>query len=66
MDFLRPTIVRSKSDLAEVSQQRYNALRELSQPGARESNSLLLPADARELFEPPAQAPVFDLRKGAR
>lgn len=66
MVFLRPTIVRSKSDLAEVSQQRYNALRELSQPGARESNSLLLPADARELFEPPAQAPVFDLRKGAR
>jgi general secretion pathway protein D len=61
MVFLRPTIVRSKEDLVDVSQQRYNALRDLSQPGARDNNSLLLPADARQLFE----APVFDLRQPA-
>ncbi|MGY2258274.1 type II secretion system secretin GspD [Pseudomonas sp. SDO55104_S430] len=57
MVFLRPTIVRSKEDLADVSRQRYNALRELSQPGARDNNSLLLPADARQLFEPGVEAP---------
>jgi general secretion pathway protein D len=65
MVFLRPTIVRSKEDLTEVSQRRYNALRDLSQPGARDNNSLLLPADARQLFEPVSGAPVFDLRKSA-
>lgn len=63
MVFLRPTIVRSKEDLAGVSQQRYNALRTLSQPGAHENNSLLLPAEARQLFDQPAESPVFDLRK---
>ncbi|MHC8322772.1 type II secretion system secretin GspD [Pseudomonas sp. GB2N2] len=63
MVFLRPTIVRSKEDLADVSQQRYNALRQLSQPGAHGNNSLLLPAEARQLFEPAMDAPVFDLRK---
>lgn len=65
MVFLRPTIVRSKEDLVDVSQRRYNALRDLSQPGARENNSLLLPADARQLFEPVSDAPVFDLRTPA-
>ncbi|MBK5352960.1 type II secretion system secretin GspD [Pseudomonas sp. TH41] len=65
MVFLRPTIVRSKEDLADVSQQRYNALRQLSQPGANENNSLLLPAEARQLFDPAPGAPVFDLRKQA-
>lgn len=63
MVFLRPTIVRSKDDVAHVSQQRYNALRELSQPGTQGNNSLLLPAEARHLFEPVGDAPVFDLRK---
>ncbi|CAI8910845.1 Secretin XcpQ [Pseudomonas sp. IT-P12] len=63
MVFLRPTIVRSKEDLAGVSQQRYNALRKLSQPTAHENNSLLLPAESRQLFDQPAEAPVFDLRK---
>ena len=63
MVFLRPTIVRSKEDLSEVSQQRYNALRELSKPGAQGNNSLLLPADSRQLFDPASDAPVFDLRK---
>jgi general secretion pathway protein D len=65
MVFLRPTIVRSKEDLSGISQQRYNALRDLSQSGARDNNSLLLPADSRQLFEPVSDAPVFDLRKPA-
>ncbi|VVP97499.1 Type II secretion system protein D [Pseudomonas fluorescens] len=65
MVFLRPTIVRSKEDLVDVSQQRYNALRDLSQPGAKDNNSLLLPADARQLFEPVSDAPLFDLRQPA-
>ena len=65
MVFLRPTIVRSKEDLLDVSQQRYNALRNLSQDNARGNNSLLLPADSRQLFEPVSDAPVFDLRKPA-
>ncbi|VVN05784.1 type II secretion system secretin GspD [Pseudomonas fluorescens] len=65
MVFLRPTIVRSKEDLSDVSLQRYNALRELSKPGARGNNSLLLPAESRQLFDPVLDAPVFDLRKPA-
>jgi general secretion pathway protein D len=65
MVFLRPTIVRSKEDLVDVSQQRYNALHDLSQQGAGGNNSLLLPADARQLFEQVSEAPVFDLRKPA-
>lgn len=65
MVFLRPTIVRSKEDLSDVSQRRYNALRDLSQPGTRDNNLLLLPADARQLFEPASAAPVFDLRQSA-
>lgn len=65
MVFLRPTIVRSKEDLVDVSQQRYNALRDMSQRGAGENNSLLLPADARQLFEPASEAPLFDLRQPA-
>jgi general secretion pathway protein D len=65
MVFLRPTIVRSKEDLADVSHQRYDALRELSKPGARGNNSLLLPAEARQLFDSEPTAPVFDLRKRA-
>lgn len=65
MVFLRPTIVRSKEDLSDVSRRRYNALRDLSQPGTRDNNSLLLPADARQLFEPASAAPVFDLRQSA-
>ncbi|MGE8152203.1 type II secretion system secretin GspD [Pseudomonas vancouverensis] len=66
MVFLRPTIVRSKEDLSQVSQQRYDALRDLSRSGAGENNSLLLPAEARELFEPSGDAPVFDLRSKGR
>lgn len=66
MVFLRPTIVRSKEDLSQVSQQRYNALRDLSKSGAGDNNSLLLPADARGLFESTGDAPVFDLRGKAQ
>ena len=65
MVFLRPTIVRSKEDLSEVSQQRYNALHDLSKSGAQGNNSLLLPADSRQLFEPVSDTPVIDLRKQA-
>jgi general secretion pathway protein D len=57
MVFLRPTIVRSREDLSGISEQRYNTLRDLSQPKAGESNSLLLPAEARHLFEPATVAP---------
>ncbi|VVN74687.1 type II secretion system secretin GspD [Pseudomonas fluorescens] len=63
MVFLRPTIVRSKQDLAEVSQDRYNALRDLSQPTARQNNSLLLPRDPHQLFDGPTDTQSIDLRK---
>ncbi|WP_207283392.1 type II secretion system secretin GspD [Pseudomonas sp. FW300-N2F2] len=62
MVFLRPTIVRSSEDLADVSRQRYDALRELSKPGSRKNNSLLLPRDARQLFESSAQEPAVNVR----
>lgn len=65
MVFLRPTIVRSKEDIAGVTQQRYNALQNLSKEGSRGNNSLLLPADSRQLFEPTTDAATFDLRKSA-
>lgn len=60
MVFLRPTIVRSSEDLAEVSRQRYDALRELSKPGSRKNNSLLLPRDAHQLFESSTDASTTD------
>jgi general secretion pathway protein D len=60
MVFLRPTIVRSNEDLAEVSRQRYDALRDLSKPGSRKNNSLLLPRDARQLFESSTDASAAD------
>jgi len=64
MIFLRPTIVRSKTDLREISDDRYNALRSLSQPGPKDSNSLLLPSDPHHLFDAPQQAPgTVDLRQ---
>ena len=65
MVFLRPTIVRSKEDIGGVTQQRYNALQNLSKEGARGNNSLMLPADSRQLFEPMTDAATFDLRKSA-
>ncbi|WP_413793705.1 MULTISPECIES: type II secretion system secretin GspD [unclassified Pseudomonas] len=66
MVFLRPTIVRSNEDLAEVSRQRYDALRALSKPGSRENNSLLLPRDAHQLFESSTDASAADpQRSGA-
>ncbi|WP_224771094.1 type II secretion system secretin GspD [Pseudomonas sp. FEN] len=63
MVFLRPTIVRSRADIAEVSEQRYNSLRQLSQPAAGKSNSLLLPREARQLFDGEAIEPAIDLRR---
>jgi general secretion pathway protein D len=63
MVFLRPTIVRSKQDIAEISKDRYNDLRILSKPGARQNNSLLLPRDPHQLFEGADENPMIDLRK---
>ncbi|WP_248745350.1 type II secretion system secretin GspD [Pseudomonas sp. MWU12-2037] len=63
MVFLRPTIVRSKEDISEVSEQRYNSLRQLSQPAAGKSNSLLLPREARQLFDGDDAEPAIDLRR---
>jgi len=63
MVFLRPTIVRAKEDIAEVSEQRYNSLRRLSQPAAGKSNSLLLPREARQLFDGDDAEPAIDLRR---
>lgn len=51
MVFLRPTIVRSREDIGEISEARYNALRELSRPGAHKDNSLLLPRDPQRMFD---------------
>ncbi|KQB51600.1 type II secretion system protein GspD [Pseudomonas endophytica] len=64
MVFLRPTIVRSKNDLREISEDRYNALRNLSQPASKDSNSLLLPSDPHQMFDSSLQAPdTVDLRQ---
>lgn len=63
MVFLRPTIVRSKQDLTEVSQNRYNALRDLSQPTVRQSNSLLLPREPHQLFDGASDSQSIDLRE---
>lgn len=51
MVFLRPTIVRTRQDIAEISEDRYKALRDLSQPTARQNHSLLLPDDPHQLFD---------------
>ena len=64
MVFLRPTIVRSKNDIREISEDRYNALRNLSQPSAKDSNSLLLPSDPHQMFDGNLQDPdAVDLRR---
>ena len=63
MVFLRPTIVRSRHDSREISENRYNALRNLSKPTSKDSNSLLLPSDPHQLFEGTMQDPAtVDLR----
>lgn len=64
MVFLRPTIVRSKNDIREISEDRYNALRNLSQPSSKDSNSLLLPSDPHQMFDGNLQDPdAVDLRR---
>ncbi|MFP3515864.1 type II secretion system secretin GspD [Pseudomonas sp. SIMBA_077] len=64
MVFLRPTIVRSKNDLRDISEDRYNALRNLSKPASKDSNSLLLPSDPHQMFDSSLQAPdTVDLRQ---
>lgn len=63
MVFLRPTIVRSRENLAEITKDRYNDLRDLSKPGVRQSNSLLLPKDPHQLFQGADDNQLIDLRK---
>jgi len=58
MVFLRPTIVRSGQDLSEISQQRYQELRQQSLPTLRQNHSLQLPDDAAQLFDLRQSAPV--------
>ncbi len=63
MVFLRPTIVRSRHESREISENRYNALRNLSKPASKDGNSLLLPGDPHQLFEGNLQDPAaVDLR----
>lgn len=61
MIFLRPTIVRGKDELAEVTADRYRSLRNLSGPG--NGNSLLLPGEARQLFDRETEAAETDLHQ---
>ena len=64
MVFLRPTIVRSKHDIRQISEDRYNALRNLSQPASKDANSLLLPSDPHQMFDANLQdAATVDLRR---
>ncbi|MGO2450612.1 type II secretion system secretin GspD [Pseudomonas taetrolens] len=58
MVFLRPTIVRSRQDIHQISASRYKALRTLSQPGAKDDNSLLLPSDPQHMFDDHESAPA--------
>lgn len=51
MVFLRPTIVRSKHDLREISESRYNALRKLDESRTKGKSSRLLPDSALEMFD---------------
>ena len=55
MVFLRPTIVRSKNDLREISESRYNALRKLDESGPKGKSSRLLPDNAHQMFDTPTQ-----------
>jgi len=64
MVFVRPTIVRSKHDIREISEDRYNALRNLSQPSSKDTNSLLLPSDPHQMVDGTLQDPnPGDLRR---
>ncbi|SEN34088.1 general secretion pathway protein D [Pseudomonas sp. ok272] len=51
MVFLRPTIVRSRQDIAQISADRYQALRDLSQPNERQDRALALPDDPQQMFD---------------
>ncbi|WP_278938360.1 type II secretion system secretin GspD [Pseudomonas helleri] len=64
MVFVRPTIVRSNHDIREISEDRYNALRNLSQPSSKDTNSLLLPGNPNQMFDGNLQDPnTVDLRR---
>ena len=63
MVFLRPTIVRSRHDSREISENRYNALRNINKSASKDGNSLLLHSDPHQLFEGNLQDPAaVDLR----
>lgn len=64
MIFLRPTIVRGKQDLGEVTQARYQLMRELGRDENR-TNPLWLPAEAGHLFDARREVPVDGLFKRA-
>lgn len=55
MVFLRPTIVRSKNDIREISEHRYNSLRNMSQPVSRGSDVKQLPNDPHQMFDGKSQ-----------
>ena len=55
MVFLRPTIVRSKNDIREISEHRYNSLRDMSQPVSRGSDVKQLPNDPHQMFDGKSQ-----------
>lgn len=51
MVFLRPTIVRSQRDIAQISEDRYKALRDITQPSTPHRHALTLPENPHQLFD---------------
>jgi general secretion pathway protein D len=61
MVFLRPTLVRSNSDVSNVRERKYNQLRKLHSTD-NNHNPLALPRDSRQLFDTTQDDSVLDLR----
>lgn len=61
MVFLRPTLVRGSADAVNISQRKYNDLRQLRANGDSRSG-LALPADSRHLFDAAPQEGTIDMR----
>ncbi|PXX56427.1 general secretion pathway protein D [Pseudomonas sp. LAMO17WK12:I10] len=61
MVFLRPTLVRGSADAVNISQRKYNDLRQLRANGDSRSG-LALPADSRQLFDAAPQDGTIDMR----
>lgn len=49
--FLRPTIVRSKQDISQISRNRYDALHQVGQSSDEQKRSPSLPVDPQHLFD---------------